>query len=42
MQVVFLGHSVNADGIKPTESYVQKVQDFPYPKTKKDLRAFIG
>ena len=34
-QVDFLGHTVDQEGIRPTESYVQKVQDFPFPKTRR-------
>lgn len=41
-EVVYLGHVVGGGKVKPTESKVQAVKDFPRPKTKTDVRAFLG
>ncbi|KAL0818761.1 hypothetical protein ABMA28_008088 [Loxostege sticticalis] len=41
-QVNFLGYSVSADGIKPLPAKVEAVQQFPQPKTVKELRRFLG
>ena len=41
-QVDFLGHTVNAEGVQPTQSYVQKVKDFKFPQNRKELRGFLG
>ena len=38
----FLGHDVSADGIAPLPAKVAAVQDFPRPRTERDLRSFIG
>lgn len=41
-KVNFLGHEVSAAGIKPLNTKVQAIQDFPVPKNIKDLRRFLG
>lgn len=41
-QVTFLGYNVSADGIRPLESKVHAIQEFPEPKTCKELRRFLG
>lgn len=41
-QVQFLGHNVSAAGIQPLESKVEAIQNFPVPKTLKELRRFLG
>ena len=38
----FLGHYVDADGIRPIETKVQAITDFPQPQTTKQLRQFLG
>ncbi|XP_050352242.1 uncharacterized protein K02A2.6-like [Nymphalis io] len=40
-QVQFLGHNVSAAGIQPLESKVEAIQNFPVPKTLKELRRFL-
>ncbi|CAG8800349.1 12058_t:CDS:1, partial [Dentiscutata erythropus] len=40
--ICFLGHVVGRDGIKPDESKIEKVKNFPIPKTLRQLRGFIG
>ena len=41
-QVNFLGHCISAGKTSPLRSKIECVQDFPQPKTKKQLQAFIG
>jgi hypothetical protein len=41
-QVRFLGHIVSQSGIKKTPEYVQKVSEYPRPKTVGELREFLG
>lgn len=38
----FLGHTVNASGIRPLDTKVQVIREFPKPSTKKQLREFLG
>lgn len=40
--VIFLGHQISATGILPPIERVQSLQDFPKPKTAKDMRRFLG
>ena len=41
-EVVYLGYVVGGGKVKPTESKVEAVKEFPRPKTKTDIRAFLG
>lgn len=41
-EVTFLGYRISASGTKPLESKVQAINDFPVPKTVKQLRRFLG
>ena len=41
-EVEYLGHLINAEGIKLVPSYVQKLLDWPIPATGKELSAFLG
>jgi len=41
-QVNILGHTVDANGIRPTEEKVQAVKEWPVPKTLSELRSFLG
>ncbi len=41
-QVSFLGHVVNAQGVRPLQAKVKEVTDFPQPRTKRQLRRFLG
>ena len=38
----FLGHVVDANGIRPMESKVSAVLDFPRPLSQRQLREFLG
>lgn len=41
-QAEFLGHVISRNGLDADPSKVSKIQDWPRPKTVKDLRAFLG
>jgi hypothetical protein len=41
-ELEFVGFTVSADGLKPTPSKVQAVQDWPEPRSVKELRGFLG
>ena len=41
-EVQYLGHLVSADGIRMIPSYVERILDWPLPKTGKELRSFLG
>ncbi|BHF82707.1 hypothetical protein SprV_0802584600 [Sparganum proliferum] len=40
--LIFLGHEVNSDGIKPVPKRVSAVSPFPVPTTINKLRRFLG
>ena len=42
MEVSFLGHILSAKGIAPNPEKVDKVRDWPVPKTSKEVHSFIG
>ena len=41
-KIDFLGYVISKEGIMPQQSKVQKIWDTPIPKTKTELRAFLG
>ena len=41
-ELTYLGHKVSSEGVAPVPEYIKLVQDWPLPKTRKDLRAFMG
>jgi hypothetical protein len=41
-EVVLLGHQVSANGIAPDEEKIKIIKEWPIPKCKKELRAFLG
>lgn len=41
-EINFLGHKLNAEGIKPVEDNIIKIKDFPTPNTVKKIRRFVG
>ena len=41
-QVKYLGHVVSKDGLRPDESKVSAVQNFPIPQDLTQLRSFLG
>nr|VZI50019.1 unnamed protein product [Spirometra erinaceieuropaei] len=40
--LIFLGHEVNSDGIKPVPEKVSAISTFPVPTTINQLRRFLG
>jgi RNase H-like domain found in reverse transcriptase len=41
-EVEFLGHALNAEGIKLQKSNVEAIQEWPRPKNVPDLQSFLG
>ena len=41
-QCTYLGHVVGNGKVRPEQSKVKALEDFPIPKTKKQVRAFLG
>lgn len=41
-EVEYLGFIVSSEGIKTNPKKVEAIKNFPYPKTLKDLRSFLG
>ncbi|KAL7292583.1 hypothetical protein TKK_0013716 [Trichogramma kaykai] len=41
-EVGYLGHIISKDGVKPDPSKVIAVRDFPRPKSKKNIKQFLG
>nr|VZI50842.1 unnamed protein product [Spirometra erinaceieuropaei] len=42
LSLIFLGHEVNSDGIKPVPEKVSAISTFPVPTTISQLRRFLG
>ena len=40
--VTFAGYKVPKEGVVPKEKRIQAITDFPVPKTRKDLKSFLG
>ncbi|GBG86031.1 hypothetical protein CBR_g40932 [Chara braunii] len=41
-QVLYLGHVLDGDGIKPEDSKIASIRDWPTPRTLTELRSFLG
>ncbi|GBG90317.1 hypothetical protein CBR_g50566 [Chara braunii] len=41
-QVLYLGHVLDGDGIKPEDSKIAAIKDWPTPRTLTELRSFSG
>lgn len=41
-EVLFLGHIITPEAIKPNEEKIQAIQKFPLPKTQKEIKSFLG
>lgn len=41
-EVLFLGHKVTTDGVEVDDSKFDGIKNFPIPKTRKDVRSFLG
>jgi hypothetical protein len=40
--VDYLGHHVSKEGVRPMDTYVETVKDWPLPGTKSEARIFLG
>jgi len=40
--VIYLGHIITEDGIRPDPSKLHAVKNFPTPKKVKDVQSFLG
>ena len=41
-EVVYLGHIISKDGVKPNPEKVKAVREFPRPRNLKNIRQFLG
>lgn len=41
-EVAYLGHIISSEGVKPNPDKVKSVQEFPIPKSCKDIKSFLG
>ncbi|GBG77798.1 hypothetical protein CBR_g25729 [Chara braunii] len=41
-QVLYLGHVLDGDGVKPKDSKIAAIRDWPMPRTLTELRSFLG
>ena len=39
---VYLGYKIGKGGVKPEDNKIQAIRQVEIPKTKKDVRAFLG
>jgi hypothetical protein len=40
--LIYLGHVVTGDGVKPDPQKVHAINNFPAPNTKTDVKSFLG
>jgi len=41
-RVKYLGYVLSSDGVSASADYVKAVQEYPVPKSAKDVRAYVG
>jgi hypothetical protein len=41
-ETAYLGHIIKTDGIKPNPGKILCIKNFPMPKTKKEIKSFLG
>lgn len=41
-EVAYLGHIISNEGVKPNPDKIKAVEEFPVPKSCKDIKAFLG
>ena len=41
-KVIYLGHIIAADGVRPNSEKIKAVAEFPVPKTRKIFKQFLG
>jgi len=42
IEVTYLGHVINKDGVRPDPKKLDAVRHFPRPKTSKNIKQFLG
>ena len=40
--ITYLGHQINAEGIRPTDDHVKSITKWPLPRYKTEARGFLG
>ena len=41
-EIAYLGHIITRDGVKPDPRKIEAVREFPRPKTRKNIKQFLG
>ena len=41
-EIAYLGHVITQDGVEPDPQKIESVQKFPRPKTRKNIKQFVG
>lgn len=41
-EIAFLGHLVSTEGIKPNPAKIEAIQKFPIPRTRREIKSFVG
>jgi len=41
-EIEYLGHVISADGIKPNPNKLTAIKNFTLPKTRKEIKSFLG
>lgn len=41
-ELIFLGHIITREGVKPNPTKIEAVKNFPIPKTAKQIKSFLG
>lgn len=41
-EIVYLGHAITKEGVKPDSRKIKAVKEFPVPRTKKSIKQFLG
>lgn len=42
LETAYLGHVISRDGIKPNPDKISAIQNYPIPKTPKEIKQFLG
>ncbi len=41
-EILYLGHTITKDGVKPNREKIMVINDFPRPKNAEDIQSFLG
>ncbi|KAL0902756.1 hypothetical protein ABMA27_000562 [Loxostege sticticalis] len=41
-EVIYLGHTLTQEGLKPNEDKIKAIKKFPIPATQKEIKSFLG